>query len=768
MVGLFVLNLLFFWPVFSGQSFLWNDFPERVYPTRLFASVELAEGRFPFWNPYLFGGIPFFAMIDNAVLYPPNWFLIPWVNEQQLSYLLVEWLTLLHVPLLGIGMYLLCRRFGLRKTGAFVAGTVWMFSGPIVHHVFHGEMLHTMAWLPFILFLFVPALEHGKTHLAIAAGVLWGLAILAGHPQIFLYIACVMGLYMLFRFADTVKSSGLCRDTLRLPVLTTLTFATGVGLAAAALLPAVELSGYSFRQFEWTETTSHAYSLHPRQIVTFVMPGFFGQSLASGSDYWGPDAEYFGHYWETFVYMGILPVFLAVVGGIFYRNRYSLFLVVLALLCFCLSFGDRFPLFPLLKALLPGFDLFRAHARLSMIMAFAVAALAGFGIEALRRDNLGTVRQMLKGPLNGLAALSGILTFLALVRPDGFTGWLAGNSEHLEKARDALTTQGFRALTITALSGAVLFLGYIGKTRARHMLPTLALSVIGVDLSMAGRHVNFSSDDIEFYYPTEPVVTALREQQQWDGTRASLHSGGFGLIRRNGGTVFRIETLEGAMSALRLAHTTPPAPWDRMTALMNVSLYMKLLDIEIAKLEANPDRLPRAFVVHDYVVAPTDSAVAQYLSAPHFDYRTTATLDRDASFEPATQPSAQPTAPKTHVGADASPVSNMETRMLSETIEIRRDGPGRLTLSVELDQPRLVVLSEVYYPAWRAYLNGVETPVYRAYGTLRAIAAEAGNHRIVFEYDSASCFYGAIVSTTTAIALLLAGFLYFRRSQQGT
>ena len=103
-VGLLLLTAVFYWPILTGQAFLWGDFPERVYPFRQYASVELSVGRLPLWMPYLFGGIPFLPMIDNGVLYPLNWLLIPLVRDGALSFYLLELYTLAHVFLLGLGM----------------------------------------------------------------------------------------------------------------------------------------------------------------------------------------------------------------------------------------------------------------------------------------------------------------------------------------------------------------------------------------------------------------------------------------------------------------------------------------------------------------------------------------------------------------------------------------------------------------------------------------------------------------------------------------
>ena len=88
--GLMLLTAVFYWPILTGQAFLWGDFAERIYPFRQFATVELSAGRVPLWMPHVFGGIPFLAMIDNGVLYPLNWLLIPFVRDGTLSFHALE------------------------------------------------------------------------------------------------------------------------------------------------------------------------------------------------------------------------------------------------------------------------------------------------------------------------------------------------------------------------------------------------------------------------------------------------------------------------------------------------------------------------------------------------------------------------------------------------------------------------------------------------------------------------------------------------------
>ena len=57
-------------------------------------------------------------------------------------------------------------------------------------------------------------------------------------------------------------------------------------------------------------------------------------------------------------------------------------------------------------------------------------------------------------------------------------------------------------------------------------------------------------------------------------------------------------------------------------------------------------------------------------------------------------------------------------------------------LEVNLDRPGILVLSENYYPAWKAYVNGKPAQIYRANYLFRAVYLDEGRHSIDFVFDS--------------------------------
>jgi uncharacterized membrane protein YfhO len=82
-----------------------------------------------------------------------------------------------------------------------------------------------------------------------------------------------------------------------------------------------------------------------------------------------------------------------------------------------------------------------------------------------------------------------------------------------------------------------------------------------------------------------------------------------------------------------------------------------------------------------------------------------------------------------------------------------------------------MVLSEVYYPDWKATIDGRPARVLRANHLLRAIELPAGEHEVVFRYDASLLRRGAVISVATfalAIAALIGSFIVSRSRKRGS
>jgi uncharacterized membrane protein YfhO len=81
-----------------------------------------------------------------------------------------------------------------------------------------------------------------------------------------------------------------------------------------------------------------------------------------------------------------------------------------------------------------------------------------------------------------------------------------------------------------------------------------------------------------------------------------------------------------------------------------------------------------------------------------------------------------------------------------------------MVLEVDMAADGLLVLSEVYYPGWRAYADGEEVPIYRADHVLRAMPLRTGHHRVEMVFDPLWPKVGLAVSgITLLLAVVLIG-----------
>ena len=111
--------------VIGGHGLVGDDFVAFYLGMKKFLHDEvMLHGRIPFWNPYLFGGMPFWAHFESTIFYPLGflfWFLEP-VRAYGLT-------MFMHLALAGIFMYVLARSLSIGRFGAFAAAAIFVCNG---------------------------------------------------------------------------------------------------------------------------------------------------------------------------------------------------------------------------------------------------------------------------------------------------------------------------------------------------------------------------------------------------------------------------------------------------------------------------------------------------------------------------------------------------------------------------------------------------------------------------------------------------------------
>ncbi|MBI3732549.1 MAG: YfhO family protein [Chloroflexi bacterium] len=197
------------------------------------------------------------------------------------------------------------------------------------------------------------------------------------------------------------------------------------GMAAAQLIPTLELANASARGVGVDYGFATSYSFPPYNLVTLIWPYFFRDR--SGAQ-WGLWAN-----WETAVYVGILPLMLVVTGLVLRRNRQTVFWALVAVVSVWLAMAEYAPLnvHHWLYSL-PVFNVLRAPARFLLVTDFALAVLAANGAHALlsgenasRRGRMSAVGLLLAAGALVIGAFS--VAGLIGANREAATAWLDAN-----------------------------------------------------------------------------------------------------------------------------------------------------------------------------------------------------------------------------------------------------------------------------------------------------------------------------------------------------
>ncbi len=377
------LAVLLFAPFFFEGRVLWSQDVGRVYyPVAiLLRQVLVTLDLSPLvWNPNLGAGFPLIADGVSTPFYPLQWPLLILLSPARA-------LTAgLFLGYLGsaLAMAALARNLGLSRPAALVAGLSYGWCGFAVGHAVHVNVVAGLSFLPLCLLFLERARRGAPVRNVTLAGVSWGLLCLAGHPQVALMAAALAASFGLLRFWPRPAPR---KALLRPAGLIALFLLIGAGLSAAYYLPMAELAGQSVRPGSGlSHAQAVAYSLPWPHLLTAFSPFFFFDARVSG--YWGA--------WnpaEMALYVG-LPTLALAIAALRLRPREPLvrFLVGVSAFAILLALGDATPLHGWVHAL-PVFRSLRAPARYVLLMDFALALLAAYGLDALREAPGATVRR---------------------------------------------------------------------------------------------------------------------------------------------------------------------------------------------------------------------------------------------------------------------------------------------------------------------------------------------------------------------------------------
>jgi len=708
LVVMFLLPLFFYWKyLFGGQMLMGTDWlGAGGYQMRQFMSEYIkSHGNIAFWMPAILSGQPTLAAFFGDLFYPTQFFrlFVP-------VHIVWAWTFYLHLVVAGLGTYLFLRQLKLSALPAALGGVAYMFAGSLITLTYagHDGRLIGCALMPMAMYFLHRAMDRRSLLNFMLCGLMVALQLLSGHVQKVYYTVLILFGYFLFIWIRTIRTERSASVAVKQAGYFALGMGFALALSAIQYLPIIGNMPYAARGSERGYEYATSWSMPIRETLDLISPSFSGILRAyHGSNPFKLHSEY----------MGLLPLIFAVWGIVRAwkkaSTRFFLFSFVLALL---MAWGGNTPFYQLPYLLLPGLSKFRGPGMIFFLASFSVAVLAGIGFD--RAMQWAGSRRWYR-PRTGLvlgAVLTTVMTLdigLSLKLWNDKEGYIRGVPP---------PGQYF------APDEAISFLKH--DTLLYRVMP------MNYERSDAGILMGHGIQSAGGQMPNP-----LQSYQDFTGAGSSVMFQAGNLMQPNFLNLLNVKYV------VSVALPEDDSRYDEQSRRVIGQLkgFFSQPQFELAHrgqrywVYLNRSALPRAFVVSGFELAGSKEEVLTRLGQTDFDPGRTALL-----YE--------------------KPEHEMTGQLSANTVGLLEHDANRVGLKVILTAPSLLVLSENWHPAWKAYVDGEPAPVLRAYHTLRAVSLDRGEHEVVFRYESGHYRTGTWVSlAAVALLLVVAGVQVVRR-----
>ena len=725
-----------------------DDVFRQLYPFKILATSLLKDGQLPLWNPYNGSGMPFMATMHMGFLNPMNILFFFFSGPTAWTiYIMVQ-------PLLvGVFTYLYCRKINLSIYASLFSSVAFMFSGFVIARIIFGEYIYVIALMPLLLYIIESFIQQPKSKKILFIPFIIFSLFVSGQPQMVFYVSLLSFFYGFYRFIQDSKRIKIAgKDIFFLLTLILI----GIGLSSIQLMPTLELFFNAAISPATSKFIFDRFLLPPYHLISLFIPNYFGNQATY--NYWGA-----GDYIETVGSIGTIPLFFAFLSIVIKRenpdSRTFFFIVaVLSIISTLDWLGSRL-LFSLpIPVVATG-----VPSRIFVLTTFSLIVLAGYGF-----DSWQSIKNIKKSLLYKLLIF---VLFIFIVFGITFlfykTNLSCNNAFILNCRMIALRNTILEVITFTVIFLCTLAYIYFQQGKIRKILPFFIIVIITtLGLYNANKFLPFS--DMKTFLPKNDVIETLQNKTQQDRifsigeatikTDFATYYKYFDpnyydplYIKRYGEFVSFANTGDVSANLSRsdveiVNQATVSGSLDmrrnRLLSLLNVGYIIgnksqKSLNEKETIVWGNDkwyiakiNTLPRAYLVNDYELITDRKNILNRLFDKDFDPQKKVILEK------------KPT------------VSLEKINLNTSTTTISTYKENTVTLTVAATQNNLLVLSDNYYPGWKAFVDEKETPIYRANYTFRAIAIPKGDYTITFMYVPTSVTLGIFLSLCSLIVYL--------------
>lgn len=786
-IAFVVLAGIYALPALQGKQLSQHDITMAQAGAHEAAEFTKQTGEYAWWTNSMFGGMPSF-MIQGA--YPNS--LGSMIGGNIMGVLPTP---INMIFLMMLGMYILLVTLGANTWQAILGAIAYAFCSwnMVIIPAGHTSKVLALAYAPMVAAGAVLCFN-GKYLLGAALTALFmSLEIYANHVQITYYFGLFLGGYILIKIIDKIKTGDF-----KPLVFALLAFGGGalIGLgnhtmrlwnnavySAETIRGKSELTTNNQSKGGLDRDYAYNWSYGIGESGTLLIPNFYGGSSGGtlggkksetlkvmveagipeesamgfaehGPAYWGDQPSTGGP-----AYAGAIIIFLFALGAFLVKGSTKWWLVASAIIFTMLSWGKNFPtLNYLMFDYFPMFNKFRA---VTMILSLADLAMVTLGILALKQisEQKPTFNDLKKPLIYSLGLTAGFSLIFALL-PSLFFSFKGANDAAMQitgdKAVDGniiraiasdreslLRSDAFRSLVLILLAAGLIWAWVSNKIKDVVFYPILIILVVfdlfGVDKRYFNND-NFvsKSEEEEKFAPTAVDEQILKDKSIYrvldgaspqgfsnDATASYYHKslGGYhGAKLRRYQEIIENQFSKNNMSVFNMLNTK----YFTMPAQQQGGQPM---------VQQNPDACGNAWFVKEFkIVANADTEMK---ALDKFNPKQTAFIDKRYEEQLA----------GLKIAFDST----------ANSIKLTDYKLNLMTYESNAKTDQLAIFSEIFYRGnldWKAYVDGVYKPHFRADYILRGMVVPAGKHKIEFKFEPESVAKGGKIDLIASILMV--------------
>jgi len=808
------LFLFFFAPIyFGGKTFQSGDIITSMSAKTY---LETHTGGYTLWNPYVFGGMPAYAIATGYKWFNFIWVTVDTIRSVFSSPFVVDYAKwTFYLLALAFTMFTFFYLQTKNKLVSLLVGISTSFCTGIIVFLFIGHVTKlTSLWVFPIVFLLLFNFQKRIKWLEVFLLIFFmDVMFLGWHVQIIFYIFFAVMIYFIYFFLRAFKIKDKILTSQLYKSLAVFVIAVVVGLLIQSdnLTQVYEYTSFSTRGTEsilekTTGTTEQAesdfyqyatnWSFSPGEVLTFIVPSYygFGKSIYQGPLSQNQPVEvntYFGQmpFVDVAMYMGVIIFFLAVFSMIVnWNNPLVRFFTILSIIALFISFGRTFPLvYDRMFDYFPFFDKFRVPSMILVLVQLSFPILAGLGLVKIISINENPNEKVSKLVRNTFYVILGIFALTLLLGSpikEWFISRVAGDPQKGARLKAIHDYMGEMFLTDARLAfffSAATFglaLAFIKRKLSADLLVISILVLVIFDLFRINNRGETFEDysTIEQQFEKPNYIKAIEDAEgsslyrvlnlKQDGSIGSLNQNSnylsyFLMCDIYGYSGIKPRAIQDYYDIL--GSPANPTFW----RMLNVEYLIFDKEINSPDLQlvysgdktfvySNKSALQRAYFVNRVEQKPAIEII-NLVKANQFDPADIAFVEEDV-----------PT-----IDVPDSTAFVKIAKFEAEHIEINANATGNNFLflgdtfmSGETDYKLIKV-----HTGWKAFIDGNETKIYRANHGFRGIVVPAGNHKIELVYSPESFliskYLSLVFSSIIMVGLIVGVVLNFRRKSSG-